>query len=111
MSQPGETTDFCASDHVLAIRKHAGGKILDCVVVSNSSISPAMRRRYAEQNAAPVENDIEVLKNLELEVLAADLLQRGPKVRHNPAVIGQMTFDLAKLGRLRRLAKLEGNGQ
>ncbi len=111
MSQPGETTDFRASDHVLALRKHAGGKICDCVVVSNSSISKSMRQRYSEQNAAPVENDLDVLRKLELEVLEADLLQKGARVRHNPAAIGQVTFDLAKLGRLRRLAKLEGNGQ
>jgi uncharacterized cofD-like protein len=102
MSQPGETTDFRASDHVLALRKHAGGRLLDCVVVSNSPISPAMRRRYAEQNAAPVENDIETLKGMELEVLAADLLQKGARVRHNPAAIGKVTFDLAKLGRVRK---------
>ena len=110
MSQPGETTDFRASDHVLALRKHAGGKICDYVVVSNSPISKAMRLRYAQQNAAPVENDIEALKQLDLEVLEADLLQRSARVRHNPAAIGLVTFDLAKLGRLRRLAKLEGNG-
>jgi uncharacterized cofD-like protein len=110
MSQPGETTDFRASDHVLAIRRHAG-KMLDCVVVSNSPISVSMRRRYAQQNAAPVENDMEALQHLNLQVLAADLLQKGAKVRHNPIAIGQVTFDLAKLGRLRRLAKLESNGQ
>jgi uncharacterized cofD-like protein len=111
MSQPGETTDFRASDHVLAVREYAGNKMLDCVVVSNSRVSAAMRRRYAAENAAPVENDIEALKEMELEVLEADLLQKGAKVRHNPAAIGEVTFDLAKLGRLRRLAKLEGNGQ
>ena len=61
-----------------------------------------MRRRYAEQNAAPVENDIETLKGMELEVLAADLLQKGARVRHNPAAIGKVTFDLAKLGRVRK---------
>ncbi len=26
MSQPGETTNFAASDHVRAIQEHAGGK-------------------------------------------------------------------------------------
>jgi uncharacterized cofD-like protein len=108
MSQPGETTDFCASDHVLALRKHAGDKICDCVVVSNSPISKAMRLRYAQQNSAPVENDLEMLKKLELEVLEADLLQKGARVRHNPAAIGLVTFDLAKLGRLRRLGDKNG---
>ena len=104
MSQPGETTDFRASDHVLAIREHARRKLVDCVVISDSPIPPAMRRRYAAQNAAPVENDIETLKSLGLDILSADLLQRSAKVRHNPAAIGLVTYALAKSGRLRRQA-------
>src|SRR5271155_5254599 len=36
MSQPGETTNFRASDHVAAITSHAGAGLLDCAVVSNS---------------------------------------------------------------------------
>ena len=54
MTQPGETTNFSASDHVLAVDAHAGGKLLDSVVVNTSGISPALRRRYAEQNSAPI---------------------------------------------------------
>src|SRR5580698_4376829 len=62
MTQPGETTNFSASDHVLAVDDHAGGKLLDGVVVSTSRITPALRRRYAEQGSAPIENDITVLE-------------------------------------------------
>lgn len=107
MSQPGETINYRASDHVLAIRKHTGVRLVDYAVVSNSQITPAMRRRYAQQNAAPVENDIATLRAMNLEVLAADLLQKGARVRHNPAAIARITLELAQLGRTRRLAKLE----
>jgi hypothetical protein len=34
MSQPGETTDFLASDHIRAIHQHAGRKFLDYAVVN-----------------------------------------------------------------------------
>src|SRR5579864_4424139 len=34
MWQPGETTDFRASDHIRAIHKHAGGKLLDYAVIN-----------------------------------------------------------------------------
>jgi len=108
MSQPGETTNFCASDHVTAIVNHAGAGLLDCAVVSNSRISPAVRRRYAEQNAAPVENDIEAMRAMGLEVIEAGLLMmsapvKGGKVRHNPAAVGAVAFDLAVRGRQRRV--------
>src|ERR1700722_9476231 len=48
MRQPGETTNFAASDHVAALWEHAGGKLLDYVVMSDSRIPPGLRRRYAE---------------------------------------------------------------
>src|ERR1700733_11415656 len=84
MSQPGETTNFTASDHVKAVCEHADGQLIDCVVMSNSRISPALRRRYAEQNSAPVKCDVETIKQMGLKVLEADLVQKGAKVRHNP---------------------------
>jgi uncharacterized cofD-like protein len=112
MSQPGETTNFRASDHVAAIVSHAGAGLLDCAVVSDSRISSAIRRRYAEQNAAPVENDIESMQAAGLEVIEADLLMKGAlmkdgKVRHNPTAVGAVAFDLAVRGRQRRLIKGE----
>jgi uncharacterized cofD-like protein len=108
MSQPGETTSFTAADHVRAILEHAGagkpgsGKLLDFAVVSTSRISPALRLRYAEQNAAPVENDFEAIEALGVSVLPAGLLRNGPKVRHNPAALAEVAVKLAVEGRVRR---------
>jgi len=103
MSQPGETTNFAASDHVRAIRQHAGGKkLLDYAVVSTSLISPALRLRYAEQNAAPVENDFAGIEALGVAVLKAKLLRKGPKVRHNSAALADVAVKLAIEGRIRR---------
>ena len=106
MWQPGETTNFSASDHVQALHDHAGGKLVDCVVVNRSAIAPATRRRYAEQNAAPVECDIPELESMGVEVLTADLLQKGAKVRHNPDTAARVAVDLALRGREKRMAEL-----
>jgi uncharacterized cofD-like protein len=102
MTQPGETTSFSASDHVKALDEHAGGKLLDSVILSTSRISQAVRDRYAEQNSAPIVNDIETLENMGLDVIGADLLQKGRKVRHNPAAIACVAVDLALKARNRR---------
>ncbi len=103
MTQPGETTNFSASDHVLAVDNHAGGRLLNSVVVSTSRISQAVRRRYAEQNSAPIESDIQELERMGLNVIGADLLQKGPKVRHNPDAIARVAVDLAIEARKRGL--------
>jgi uncharacterized cofD-like protein len=95
MSQPGETVNFRASDHIAAIREHAGGKILDCAVVSTSRISPGLKRRYATQNAAPVENDVDRIRAMGIRVIEADLLNEGVKVRHDPHASALVALQLA----------------
>ena len=105
MSQPGETIDFRASDHVAAIRSHTGGRqIVDFAVVSTTRISPTLRRMYAEQNASPVENDFDKLREMGLDIVEANLLRKGPRVRHNPGAIGAVALELAQKGRERRRA-------
>ena len=54
-----------------------------------------MRRSYAEQNSVPIEIDMEALEEMGLEVIGADLLQKGRKVRHNPAAIASVAVELA----------------
>jgi uncharacterized cofD-like protein len=105
MSQPGETNDFRASDHVRAIREHAGTRLLDCVVVNTAPITGILQRKYAERSAAPIENDVHRLRALGLEVIEAELLQKGPKVRHNPATIAAIAMELAMRGRARRVIR------
>lgn len=102
MTQPGETTNFNASDHVVALCEHAGDKLLDSVVVSNSRIPSTLRRRYAEQNSVPIENDTLELERMGIEVIGADLLQKGSKVRHNPAAIARVAVELALSSRQQR---------
>jgi uncharacterized cofD-like protein len=99
MTQPGETTNFTAPDHVVAINEHAGGKLLDCVVLSTSKIPQAVLRRYAEQNACPIEHDEPALRGMGLDVIGADLLQKGPKVKHQPSAVASVAVELARQSR------------
>src|SRR5580704_14772052 len=57
MSQPGETNDFSAEDHLAALLKHGGAGSIDCAVINTSRISPTVRRRYAAESALPVRYD------------------------------------------------------
>lgn len=105
MSQPGETTNFSASDHVWAINEHAGRNLIDYAILNTSRISPALRRHYAEQNSVPVESDVEKIRRCGIEVLTAELLQNGPRIRHDPAAAARVVFELAKQGRAHRRAR------
>jgi uncharacterized cofD-like protein len=104
MSQPGETTAFTASDHVRAIHRHAGGKLLDYAVVNVRSITREAKQRYAREDARPVENDIEALVKLGLKVMAGNLAEHTNKVRHDSAATAAVVVKLAQEGRRRKHA-------
>jgi uncharacterized cofD-like protein len=104
MWQPGETTGFLASHHVQAIHRHAGMKLVDVVVVNNRPIGPRQRRKYAQERAQPVENDLAALEQMGVEVFGAELLGRGEIVRHDPAATAEVAMELALRGRRRRAA-------
>ena len=99
MWQPGETTGFTAFDHVDAIHRHAGRRLLDCVVVNTRPISSALHRRYAAERSQPVDMDVDRLKAAGLRVLGEDLLAEGDKVRHDPARTAAVAVGLAGEGR------------
>ncbi len=102
MWQPGETSNFTASDHVEAIHRHAGGKVLDCVVVNTAPISPRLLRRYAAERALPVETDLERLAEMGVSIIGRELLEESEKIRHNPRAIAEVALELAAAGRRRR---------
>jgi uncharacterized cofD-like protein len=102
MSQPGETTDFRASDHIRAIHRHAHGKLLDYAVVNVRPIRAALKKRYARQAALPVENDVAMLCKLGVKVIAGNLASNSELVRHDPAATAAVVLGLAQEGRRRR---------
>jgi len=110
MSQPGETTNFRASDHVQAILRHARHPILDVCVVNTHPIRGRALRYYEAQAARPVENDLGNLEKIGVKVVGADLLrmagsQVSDKIRHDSSVIGAIALELARKGQKRKLKK------
>jgi uncharacterized cofD-like protein len=102
MWQPGETTDFRASDHIRAITRHARGNLLDYAAINVRPIPLAVKKRYAREAAAPVENDIDAIFKMGIKVMAGKLAQLSAKVRHDPSAAAALAVRLAQEGRQRR---------
>lgn len=102
MEQPGETERHTAARHVEAIHDHAGRELVDAIVVNTKPISDAMRERYSEQSADPVELDLDNLSTLGVNVIADELLGEGPKVRHDSCRLASILMGLAADSRERR---------
>ena len=111
MSQPGETTNFRASDHVAAILRHAAKRnVIDVCVVNSRSIRGKALARYRAHEARPVENDVDELERMGIKVVRADLLRKSglrpqEKIRHDQGALGAVVVDLADHARYARMKK------
>jgi uncharacterized cofD-like protein len=85
MTQPGETQDFTATDHVRALINHAGFGIVDICLVNSQAVPADRLERYRKQGAQPVAVDEAELERLGVRVWREDLLDgEGDWIRHNP---------------------------
>jgi len=103
MWQPGETTGMSASDHIEAIQRHAGGRLIDYAIVNTDQIADNLLVRYARERAMQVTNDLDHLKALGVQPVGMKLLAKGEKVRHDSDVIAMAAVELAKKARRRIL--------
>ena len=104
MWQPGETTNFRASDHIRAIHQHARGKLLDYAITNMRPIKSELKKRYARHEALPVENDLDAIFKMGLKVMAGKLASNVDRVRHDSAATAAVVVHLAQEGRRRRMA-------
>ncbi|MEM9596210.1 MAG: YvcK family protein [Acidobacteriota bacterium] len=97
MTQPGETGGMSALDHLLALESHAGGRLVDYVLVSSTRPSERLLRRYSESGSQWIDPDRKSLEAHGVEVLERDLLLDNQElVRHDPMKLGRAVMDLAR---------------
>jgi uncharacterized cofD-like protein len=83
MTQPGETSDYAASDHLRALAGHFGPGLIDWVVLNGRAPSPRLARRYRKQGAIPVRPDVERIEAMGCHCLVADLIEEEEVLRHD----------------------------
>jgi len=75
MTRFGQTNSFTAKDHVDTLQKFLGGNILDyCLVNTSKSYPKGILKRYEEEKANPVKDDLE--KGNGYKVIREDLVSR-----------------------------------
>jgi uncharacterized cofD-like protein len=82
MSQANESLGLSAADHIQRIYDHTRAPIFDCALVNIAPFSPETLARYAAENAAPVEADIERIEALGIHVVTGDFSSDDGVVRH-----------------------------
>lgn len=104
MTQPGETDGYTARQHVETVKKYAPEIHFDYVVVNDRRISPEQTELYAAEDAHQIgidDNAIDTVLDSSTEIVKADLLDAGEKVRHNSMRLAQVVMACREKGLLR----------
>jgi uncharacterized cofD-like protein len=108
MTQPNETDSYTAQDHLRAIIDHAG-LVVDVMILNGRRPSDVILESYAAQNQAPVQFDLEAIRELGVTPFFGDIISEGDYVRHDQAALAETVFRLYdRYGRtLQRMRKTE----
>jgi uncharacterized cofD-like protein len=103
MTQPGETDGYTARQHLETVKQYAPEIHFDFVVVNNRRISSEQAQRYAVEEAFQIGIDEPLEQGLDqsTEIMQADLLDDGAKVRHNSQRLAQVVLACCKSARFR----------
>jgi len=93
MTQPGETTGYSLSQHLNAILRHVGGRVVDFVVANRKSISPEVARRYFKEGAERVVIDLPILQRQKVRVILDSLLEEHGVIRHDSNRLARLLLE------------------
>jgi len=101
MTEPGETEGYTLTDHLDAIRAHAGFDLFDYVLVNRRPVDGAAEAQYARLGSAPIVRDGRRPVGAQPVVVERDLAWQveGGKIRHDPEPLAQAILELARKGR------------
>lgn len=94
MTQPGETDNFKASDHVKLLNKYLGKRKIDIIVGNNEEVDPIHVEKYATlEQKDPVELDVDELQKMKLKIIREKLVSvENDIVRHDSVKLALSIF-------------------
>ena len=101
MTQPGETDGYTARRHLEVVKSYAPAIRFDYVVVNNRQVSAGQAARYAAEGAHQIglaDSRLERELDDEAEIVRADLLDEGDKVRHSPEKLARVILACCEQG-------------
>ncbi len=93
MTQPGETDGYTARRHLEVVKRYAPEIHFDYVVANDRPVSGEQAAAYAAEGAHQIGLTDHMLEREfggETEVVRADLLDEGEKVRHSPEKLARV---------------------
>ena len=95
MTQPGETDNYTAFDHLNAIIAHTRSDIVDHCIINSGLVLPELLKKYEEENSYPVLADSDKIIEKGYTVIEEDIVDIKDYVRHDPKKLSKIIVDLA----------------
>jgi uncharacterized cofD-like protein len=104
MAEPGETDCFSAAEHLAAITRHAGARMVDFVLYNTATVPDALQAQYGDQGARPISvdrADLDAFAAMDARAIGLPLAAEHPanRIRHHPRRLGAAIVAIAR-GRL-----------
>ena len=101
MTQPGETEQYSAADHVRTVQCYLGETGLHICLINSRGVPEPQREHYALLGAEPVRHDEEEIHRLGVVPIAMDLLAENERaesneVRHDPVKLARWIIALTR---------------
>jgi uncharacterized cofD-like protein len=91
MTQPGETDNFTASDHLFAVEKYLGGNV-DYMVINSGPIPQKLLIRHGRKKSYAVTDDSYRLAE-SIKIIRENIICSKNFVRHDPKKTAGVIFD------------------
>jgi len=93
-TQPHETSEFTAVDHLEALLAHGGPGLVDLCVVNTGGIPADLLARYRQEGARPVDVAGDRIRALGVRPLETNVVSTEDYVRHDPQQLARILIDL-----------------
>ncbi len=95
MTQPGETDNYTAFDHLNAIITHTRLDIISVCIINRGVVPSDLLKKYEEENAYPVLADSGRIIEKGYTVIEEDIVDTKDYVRHDPKKLSRLIVDIA----------------
>lgn len=94
MTQPGETDNYAAADHVRAVAKHTERIAFNYVLVNQEKPNKLLLDKYKESNQFFVEPNVAAIRDMGFRPILGDYISQTDVVRHDPAKLADAIIKL-----------------
>ncbi|MDO8642058.1 MAG: YvcK family protein [Candidatus Woesearchaeota archaeon] len=97
MTQPGETDQYTAYDHVAKIEQYLGIGVLDVILINKEKAPEQLYEKYKKAGARRVKSDeqeLDRLRDFGAEIVTANLMTKKDLLRHDSDKLAQAVVKL-----------------